>query len=98
MHRLVEARITWYYSVIVTLAPLPGADAARWLLKNSRETVIPEALVQRLEKAANPEREGVDICAGLIREISKIPGISGVNLLTLGNPESVIAVIESSGL
>jgi len=60
MQEMVEAKITWNYSVIVSLATLP--------------------------------------CTELMREIARIPGISGINLLCTGNPEAVITAIESSGL
>jgi methylenetetrahydrofolate reductase (NADPH) len=66
MQRLVEARITWNYSVIVSLAADP--------------------------------RDRVETCAGQMREIAEIPGVSGFNLLTLGDPEAVIAAIDASGL
>jgi len=98
MRRMVEAKVTWNYSVIVTLAPLPSAETARWLVENRRGTLIPDVLIERLEKAADPQLEGVDICAELIRDIAGIPGVSGFNLLTLGNPEAVVAAIEASGL
>jgi methylenetetrahydrofolate reductase (NADPH) len=98
MRRLVEAKITWNYSVIVTLAPLPSAETARWLQENNRRTLIPDSLIERLENAPDPASEGVDICAELMRDIARIPGVSGVNLLTLGNPEAVVAAIEASGL
>ena len=98
MAMLVEARITWNYSVIVSLAPLPSAESARWLVENSRGCMIPETLIARLESAADPEAEGVAICAELMREIATIPGISGVNLLSPGNPDCVVQAIRESGL
>jgi hypothetical protein len=33
-----------------------------------------------------------------MREVASIPGVSGINLLCMGNPESVIDAIKSSGL
>jgi hypothetical protein len=33
-----------------------------------------------------------------MREVARIPGVSGINLLTLGNPGAVVAAIEASGL
>ncbi len=98
MHRMVENKITWSYAVIVTLAPLPSADTARWLTENVRGALIPKTVAERLDHATDPEQEGIDICAGLMREISSIPGVSGINLLTLGNPEAVAAAITASGL
>jgi methylenetetrahydrofolate reductase (NADPH) len=98
MQRLVEARVTWHYSVIITLAPLPHSDVALRLMENSPETIIPKALIHQLETAADPEQEGIDICAGLMKKLAKIPGVTGVNLMTLGNPEAVVAAIDTSGL
>ena len=60
MQGMVELKMTWNYSVIVNLAPLPSAE--------------------------------------LMREVASIPGVSGINLLCMGNPESVIDAIKSSGL
>ena len=98
MQRMVDSRITWSYAVIVTLAPLPSADTARWLAENVRGALIPKTVIERLDHATDPEQEGIDICAGLMQEISSIPGVSGINLLTLGNPEAVAAAITESGL
>jgi len=98
MQGMVEAKLTWSYSVIVTLAPLPSAETARWLLQNGRNTVIPDALIDRLENTPDAEQEGIAICAELMQEVARIPGVSGINLLTLGNPGAVVAAIEASGL
>ncbi len=95
---LVQAKVTWKYSVIVTLAPLPSAKMARWLAENNRGALIPDALIERLENSTDPEQEGIEICAELMREIADIPGVSGINLLTLGNPRAVTASIKASGL
>ena len=98
MQRMVETKMTWNCSVIVTLAPLPNADTAVWLSENIRNSRIPAGLIKRLKSADQPEKEGIDICAGLMREIAGIPGVSGINLLSPGSPEAVVAAIESSGL
>jgi 5,10-methylenetetrahydrofolate reductase len=95
---LVEAKVTWKYSVIVTLAPLTSAKMARWLAENSRGALIPDTLIERLENSTDSEQEGIEICADLMREIADIPGVSGINLLTLGNPLAVTASIIASGL
>jgi methylenetetrahydrofolate reductase (NADPH) len=95
---LVAARLTWKYSVMVSLTPLPSAATAKWLKKNLTDARIPDALIRRLEEAADPEREGIEICAELMREIAAIPGVSGVNLMTMGNPRSIRDAIVASGL
>jgi len=98
MQCLVAARLTWKYSVMVSLTPLPSAATARWLKKNLTDSRIPDAVIRRLEEAADPQREGIEICAELMREMAAIPGVSGVNLMTTGNPQSIRDAIVASGL
>ena len=98
MQRLVDLRLTWKYSVMVSLSPLPSVTTARWLKNNLTDSRIPKNVISRLEDAGDPEQEGINICAELIREIAEIPGVSGVNLMTVGNPDSICKAIQASGL
>ena len=63
-----------------------------------RQAKIPIRLIERLHAAADAELEGIKICSELMQEISEIPGVSGINLMTTGNPESIPAAIKASGL
>lgn len=98
LQRLVEAKLTWSYSVIVSLSPLPSAVTAQWLKDNLSDSRIPKSVIKRLEDAKDPQQEGIRICAELMQEISEIPGISGVNLMTTGDAEAIPAAIAASGL
>ena len=83
---------------IMALSPLPSADVARWMRDNVKGALLPESVIERMEQASDPEYEGIEICAELLRELATIPGVSGVNLLTLGNLETIPAAIEASGV
>jgi len=98
MQRLVDTRMTWKYSVVITLACIPSAVTARWLKQNMTDTRIPDAVVKRLDAATDSEQEGVAICAELMQEIAGIPGVSGINLMTTGNADHLAAAIQQSGL
>jgi methylenetetrahydrofolate reductase (NADPH) len=98
MDALVRLKLTWKYAVIISLTVLPSAKTAIWLKKNMRQAKIPIWLVERLENAADAELEGIRICTELMQEISEIPGVSGINLMTTGNPESIPTAIKASGL
>ncbi len=95
---LVRAKLTWKYSVMVSLTPLPSTKTALWLKKKLPDSRIPARTLQRLEDAVDVEREGIKICAELMQEIAQIPGVSGVNLLAMGNPAAIPAAIRASGL
>ncbi len=98
MERLVNLKVTWNYSMMISLAALPSAKTARWLKDNLGFSLIPEAVIKRLEHSTDPEREGIRICAELLREVADIPGVSGAHLMTMGNPEAISTVIKASGL
>ena len=98
MDALVRLKLTWKYAVIISLTVLPSAKTAIWLKKKMRQAKIPIRLVERLQGAADAELEGIKICSELMQEISEIPGVSGINLMTTGNPESIPAAIKASGL
>ena len=98
MARIVTAKLTHKARFILALAPLPSADAARWVRDNVKGALVPESIIERLEQASDPEREGIEICAELMQELATIPGASGVNLLKLGDLEAIPAAIEASGV
>jgi methylenetetrahydrofolate reductase (NADPH) len=98
MQRFVAAKLARSYSVMVSLSPLPSAETARWVKQNMGDSRIPANVIQRLEDANNPADEGIAICAELMQEISEIDGVSGVNLMTTGDPGAIPAAIRASGL
>jgi len=98
MQRFVAAGLAERFSVMVSLSPLPSAQTALWVKKNMSDSRIPDAVISRLEDAANPEQEGILICAELMQQVSEIPGVSGINLMTTGNPEAIPAAIRASAL
>ena len=93
-----SAKLHLDYSLVVSLSALPSARTATWLKKNMGDSRIPPEVIQRLENAKDPEQEGIAICAELMQEISGIEGISGINLMTTGSTDALVAAIVASGL
>jgi methylenetetrahydrofolate reductase (NADPH) len=98
MARLVAEKFIQRASVMVALAPVPSADMAQWLGKNLRGAVMPAKIVKRLRQAVDQEQEGINICAELLDEVATIPGVSGANLVCLGNADAVAAAVQRSGV
>jgi methylenetetrahydrofolate reductase (NADPH) len=98
MARIVASKLTHRVNFIMALSPLPSADVARWVRDNVKGALVPEPVVERMEQAVDPEREGIEICAELLRELTTIPGVSGANLLTLGKLENIRDAICASGV
>lgn len=98
MAHMVGSKLTHRLAFIMALSPLPSADVARWMRDNVKGALVPEPIIERLEQASDPEREGIEICAELLQELATIPGVSGTNLLTMGKLETIPAAIEASGV
>ncbi|MEX0708041.1 MAG: methylenetetrahydrofolate reductase [Woeseia sp.] len=95
---LVATRILQRASMIVSIAIPESADDARWLVENRRNFQIPNAIITRLEQAADPSLTGIEIAAELVRELTTLPGASGVHLMATRNLAAIPAVIERAGL
>ena len=98
MARIVASKLTHKLNFIVALSPLPSADVAHWMRNNVKGALVPESIIERMEQASDPEREGIEICAQLLQELETVPGVSGANLLTLGRLETISAAIDASGV
>ncbi len=96
MQRLVASKLIWRFNVLVGLAVLPSADAARRLRKFKPGSIIPDAVVRRLEQSADSEAEGILICAELLQQLVDIPGIAGANIMTPGDTATIPAAINKS--
>jgi methylenetetrahydrofolate reductase (NADPH) len=96
--RLAEHGLAERVSLVIGLAPLPSARSARWMREKLFGTIIPDALIARLEQAADPRREGIAICAELMQELAAIPGIAGAHLMAPQNPAAIPEAIAASGL
>jgi methylenetetrahydrofolate reductase (NADPH) len=98
MTHLVDSRLTWRCAVIVSLAVLPDAASARVLRQHLHGAVMPAKVVQRIAQAADPEREGIRLAVEKIQHLREIPGVSGVNLMTPGDPALLVETIRTAGL
>jgi methylenetetrahydrofolate reductase (NADPH) len=75
---------------------LRSAKSARWMKHHLYGTIIPEALIVRLEQASDPAREGLRICVELIEELSTIRGVAGVHIMAPGNDAAIPEAIKAT--
>jgi methylenetetrahydrofolate reductase (NADPH) len=91
--RLAEHAETRALHLMIGVAPLRSARSARWMKEHLFGTIIPDALVERMERAADPAAEGVHICVELIEALAAIPGLAGVHIMAPANETVVPGVI-----
>jgi methylenetetrahydrofolate reductase (NADPH) len=93
---LAQAGLTQKLAILVGINPLRSAKSAQWMKSHLFGTIIPDALIARMEKAADPAREGIRICVDLIEELATIPGIAGVHVMAPGNDAAIPVVIAEA--
>jgi methylenetetrahydrofolate reductase (NADPH) len=96
--RLAELGLGGRVPILVGVAPIPSARSARWMRERLFGTVIPEAIVERLERAADPKAEGKAICIEVIRALAAIPGIAGVHVMAPQFHSALAEVIVAAGV
>ena len=94
--RLAEHGIDKKLALLIGVAPLRSAKSARWMKDRLFGTIIPDAVIARMEKASDPIVEGVRICVDLIEELSESPGVAGAHIMAPNNDAVLPRVIEQA--
>jgi methylenetetrahydrofolate reductase (NADPH) len=94
--RLAEHATTRGVFLLVGIAPLRSAKSARWMAQHLYGTIVPEASIERLERAADPAAEGTRIAIDLIEELAHVPGVAGVHIMAPANDAAVPDVIAEA--
>ena len=94
--RLADSGLAGRVFLLIGVNPLRSAKSAAWMRSHLFGTIIPDAMVARLERAADAAAEGRRICIETIEELSSIPGVAGVHVMAPGNDAAVPDVIDAA--
>ncbi len=91
--RLLDLGLAQRLRILIGVAPLASARSARWMRDKLYGTRIPDTIVDRLENAADPKREGRAICVELLQQLAATPGIAGAHVMAPRNHAAIPEVI-----
>lgn len=77
---------------------LRSAETALFLRDHLPGTIIPDRVIERMQTAADPVREGVTIASELVTALLSVEGVAGVHLMSIGWTRAIPWVIEQAGL
>jgi methylenetetrahydrofolate reductase (NADPH) len=97
MARLAQDDIPRQLSFLIGITPLRSAKSARWMREKLYGTIIPDAMIERLERAADPAAEGKKICLDYLHELAEVPGVAGAHIMAPGNDAAIPEVIAAAG-
>jgi len=81
LQRLADEGLLAKTLFLIGIAPLASAQSAQWMRKNLPGVVISDAIVTRLERAADAKAEGRRICVELLQQLSDIKGVAGAHVM-----------------
>jgi methylenetetrahydrofolate reductase (NADPH) len=84
--------------IIAGTMVIRSAQSARFLRDHLPGSRIPDWVIDRMERAANAESEGIRIAAELTEEMLAVEGERGIHIMSVGWTKAIPAVVESAGL
>lgn len=82
--------------VLAGIIPLKSAGMARFMNKNVAGVFVPEELINKMAEADDKARTGIDIAAGIIKELKDI--CQGVHIMAIGWEKRVPAILDAATL
>jgi 5,10-methylenetetrahydrofolate reductase len=98
MKRVNDLGLTEKCYVLCGVGPLASAKTARWIRSNVPGIHIPDAVVARLEGAADQKKEGKQLAIDIINEVKEIEGVSGIHVMAYRQEEFVAEIVHESGV
>ena len=98
MKHIVDAGLSEKLFFIVGIGPLRSDKSAKWMRDKLFGTVIPDDIVQRMERSENQIEEGTAICAELINQFEEIDGVHGAHLMAPRNLSAIAPTVKKAGI
>jgi methylenetetrahydrofolate reductase (NADPH) len=95
--RLDDAGLTKKLFILLGTGPIASAKSARWMRENLWGVIIPDAMIARLEGAADERAEGRAICVEFIQQVREIDGVAGVHVMAIRQDEAIPGILAAAG-
>jgi methylenetetrahydrofolate reductase (NADPH) len=82
--------------VLAGVIPLKNAGMAKFMNKNVAGINVPQAMIDRISKAEDKMKTGIEMCAELIKALK--PMCQGVHIMAIGMEKKVPEIITAAGL
>lgn len=98
MSRVRDLGLTEQCYILVGVGPLASAKTAKWIRSHVPGIHIPDAIIARLEGAADQKKEGKQLAIDIINEVKEIAGVSGIHVMAYRQEEYVSEIVHESGV
>ncbi len=84
--------------ILAGVAPLKNYRVAQYMQNNVPGIVVPDKVINQLQRAAYPAQEGIAICVEQIKRIREMKGIQGIHIMAMGWVEAIPEIVSRAGL
>jgi methylenetetrahydrofolate reductase (NADH) len=98
---MADARATGLHRqtfILAGIMVIRSAQSARFLRDHLPGSRVPDWVIERMERAADAEAEGIRIAADLTKELLAVEGVRGVHIMSVGWTKAIPHVVELAGL
>lgn len=98
MDRVRAAGFDKRTAILASVLPLASAEKGRELQRTQTYGPIPDHVIDRIARAAQPAREGAAIASEAAMRLKEVPEIRGIHILNGGCDSLIADVIRQAGL
>ncbi len=84
--------------ILAGVMVLRRPNSALYLRDHLPGTLMPDDIVDRMQAAADSEREGIAIAAELVGELLSVGGVAGVHIMSVDWTKSIPQIVAQAGL
>jgi methylenetetrahydrofolate reductase (NADPH) len=84
--------------IIAGISPAKSARPLEYMKEHVSGLMIPDALIERMKQARDPQAEGIAVALEIIAHVRKTPGIRGVHLMPLKWASVIPTIVKEAGL
>jgi methylenetetrahydrofolate reductase (NADPH) len=93
MAALVARKALERISVVVQVPLIDSVEMLHELRHRRRPLLVPQAIVERLERAVDIRTEGEAVCGEVLPAVRRVPGVTGINVIYRGDAAAAVRVI-----
>ena len=94
MHEAVAKGLAGQCALIPSICLVRSATALRYMEENVPGITVPQATIERCERAADPEQECFDVACELAEHARSLPGVAGLHLISFRKEAGIARLCE----
>jgi len=84
--------------ILAGIMPLKSARVARYMKSQVAGMLVDDTIIARLERSAEPAKEGIAIAVEQVQAMQEIKGVAGVHIMAVAWEDAIPEIIRKSGL